>query len=88
MINQRKEGLIRILVAIASGIIFYVWGWLILVLTVINLIFVLISGKKIKEFEGFCEEFSKEINTFIRYLIFTTDERPFPFKKIFKKVNK
>lgn len=86
--NQRKEGLIRILIVIVSGIIFYVWGWLILVLTIINLIFVLIFGKKIKEFEGFCEEFSKELNLFVRYLTFTTDERPFPFKKIFKKVNK
>jgi hypothetical protein len=86
--DERKEGLLRILIAFVSGLIFYFWGWLILILTIINLVYVLISKTKIKEFNAFCDEFSKELNVFVKYITFISDDRPFPFKTIFKKVNK
>ena len=86
--DERKEGLLRILIAIVSGMIFYFWGWLIFILTIINLIYVFISKMKIKEFEIFCEEFSKELNMFIRYITFISNERPFPFKRVLRKINR
>ena len=72
---------------IVLGIIFYVWGWLIFLLTIINLVYVLISRGKIKEFWAFCEEFSNELNIFVKYITFISDDRPFPFKTILKKIN-
>jgi len=87
MKSQRKEGLLRILISGISGIIFYIWTWLTIILSVINLVWTILSGEKIKEFYGFSEEYSKELNIFARYVSFTSDDRPLPFKKIFKKFN-
>jgi len=86
--NERIEALMRILVAIVSGIILYAWGYLIGVFIVINFIWTLISGKRIKDVAELCEIWNTQKYDYFRYLSFVTNERPFPFNKLRKRITK
>lgn len=77
--SERKEGWFRIIVAIISGIVLEVWGYLTGVLALINWFITIFSGKRNKELAMFCEYWNTEIYRFSRYLTFVTNERPFPF---------
>ena len=85
--SERVELLWRILVCIVSGIILNVWKMLVVVLSVINWIVVLISGKRDKGIADFCEYWNSEVYRFMRYLTLETNERPFPFTPM-KKLGK
>ena len=86
-ISERGELLWRILVCIVSGIILNVWKMLVLVLSVINWLVVLFSGKRDKGIAEFCEYWNSEVYRFMRYLTLETNERPFPFTSM-KKLGK
>ena len=80
--SERKEAWFRIIVAIISGIVLEVWGYLIGVLAFINWIITIFSGKRNKELAMFCEYWNTELYKFSRYLTFVTNERPFPFNSM------
>lgn len=82
--TERKETLMRIVVGIVSGIIFYVWAYLIGLFFIINFIYTLIKGKKIKELSKLSEVWNIQVYHFFRYMNFVVNERPFPFSDLKK----
>ena len=80
--SERKEAWFRIIVAIVSGIILGIWGYLIKILGVVNWLIVVFSGKRNKDLANFSEYFNTEVYKFTRYLTFVTNKRPFPFSSM------
>ncbi len=76
---ERKEALMRIIVLIASGIILALFGYLVILLAVINWFITLISGKRNKDIAEFCEYWNTEKYKFTRYLTSVSNTKPFPF---------
>lgn len=87
--SERKEALMRILVAIISGIILGVWTGLIQILALFHWIYVIITGKRIQGLAEFCEIWNTQIYTYLCYLTFVSNKkRPFPFKGLYKNKSK
>ncbi len=85
--GERLEVLMRIIVGIVTGIILYFWAYLIGVFVVINFIWTLISGKRIREIAELCEVWNTQKYIFFRYMQFTTNERPFPFTRLEQSIS-
>ncbi len=77
--SERGEAWFRILVLIISGIILGIWKALIIILSVINWIIVVFSGKRNRGIAELCEYWNTETYKYIRYLTFVSNIRPFPF---------
>ncbi len=77
--NERKEAVFRIIVAIVSGIILYLWGYLIIALTIANWLVAIFTNKRNKDIAEFCEYWNTESYKFYKYLTGVTNDRPFPF---------
>ena len=86
--SERKEALMRILVAIVSGIILGAWKIFVQVLRVIHFIYVLITGKRSKDFADLSETWNTQWYYFQRYMLFVNNDRPFPFGKLKKSMSK
>jgi len=86
--GERLETLMRIIVLIVTGIILAVWRYLIVLFWVINFVWTLISGKRIKEIAELTEIWNTQVYIFMRYMNFVTNERPFPFRKLTKSMTK
>lgn len=86
--GERKELLLRIPIAIVSGIVLGVWRWFILVIGIINWIHTLFVGRRIKELAELSEIWNTQVYTFLRYMTLVTNDRPFPFKKLTKEISK
>ncbi len=86
--HERSEALMRIVVGIISGIIFYFWSYVIIAFTIFNFLFTLIKGERSKEVAGLCEVYNTQIYTFYRYMTFVSNRRPFPFDKLEKDISK
>ena len=85
--NERTEALMRIIVLIVSGIILVVWRYLIVALMIVNFIYTLFVGKRIREIANMSEIWNTQWYTFQRYLIFLRNERPFPFRSLTKNMS-
>lgn len=85
---ERSEAFMRIFVGIVTGIILTVWKWLIFVFFIMNWIYVVFANKRLKEFAVLSEIWNTQMYIFIRYLIFLTNQRPFPFSKLEKSISK
>jgi len=81
---NKKELWMRIPVFILSGFILYVWGFFVLIFSLVQLVVLLTEGKKEKEFSHISSMFSNQIYIFFKYLTFLSNERPFPFRKLKK----
>jgi len=77
--DERLEALFRIVVGVISGIILSLWMFIVRVVTIIHWFYILFSGKRSKELAEFCNLWNTQAYRFIRYMTFTTNERPFPF---------
>ena len=86
--ENKKEAWMRIPIGIVSGIIIYVWAYLIGVFFIINLIYRIISGKRMDEFSSMSEVWNTQNYYFMRYMTFCSDKRPFPFEELKKDLNK
>ena len=86
--SERKEAWMRIIVGIVSGIILGVWKILIAIVTVIHWLVVVFSGKRNKGMAELCETWNTQMYIFIRYMIFISNKRPFPFKDLEKNMSK
>ena len=86
--SERTEVLMRIVVAIISGIILSVWRWFIFIICVVNWIYTLFAGKRMKELAEMSETWNTQFYTFLRYLTMVTNERPFPFTNLSKNISK
>ena len=81
---NKKELWMRIPVFILSGFILYVWGFFVLIFSLVQLVVLLTEGKKEKEFSHISSMFSNQIYIFFKYITFLSNERPFPFRKLKK----
>ena len=81
---NKKEIWMRIPVFILLGVILYVWGFFILIFSLVQLVVLLTEGKKEKEFSHISSMFSNQIYIFFKYITFLSNERPFPFRKLKK----
>ena len=77
--GERAEAFIRIVVCIISGLILGLWKGIVQIVTILHWIYVVFSGKRSKGLAEFCNLWNTQIYRYIRYLTFTTNERPFPF---------
>jgi len=82
--SERKEAWFRILVAIISGVIFYLWWYVTAFLIILNWIYTIFSGKHSTSISNFCNTWVEEAKRFLSYMVFYTDERPFPFTSMKK----
>ena len=86
--GERAETLMRIVVLIVTGIILAVWKILIQLFVITNFIWTLISGKRIRDLANLSEIWNTQNYMFIRYMVFLSNQRPFPFTKIAKNISK
>jgi hypothetical protein len=86
--NESSESLMRIVVAIVSGIILGLWKVLVVVLMIVNLVITLTKNKRNKEIADFCEIWNTQLYVFLKYMTFVSNERPFPFEKMTKSISK
>ena len=80
--KERLETLMRIVVLIVSGIVLAAWRYLIIVFWLINFFYSVFSGKRLKELADLSEIWNTQSYIFQRYIIFESNERPFPFRKL------
>ena len=78
----------RIIVLVVTGIILSVWRYLIVLFVLINFIWTLISGKRIREIAELSEIWNTQWYLFSRYIIFQSNVRPFPFTSLAKNISK
>jgi hypothetical protein len=86
--KSRGEGWMRIPVGIVSGIIIYVWAYLIGLFFIINFLYKVISGKVLKDLVEMSNIWSIQNYNFIQYMIFNTEDKPFPFTELKKEIGK
>ena len=88
MNDERVEIFMRIFVGVVTGIILGVWKALIVVFFVVNWVYVLFVGKRLRELAEMSEMWNTQMYIFLRYLIFLTNKRHFPFNKLEKNISK
>lgn len=88
MNKERLEALIRIPVGIVSWIIVELWGILATILVVLSFIYTIFTGKRHKGMADFVNKFVSYMYSTLRYISFTTNQRPFPFNKLEKPIEK
>lgn len=86
--SERKEAWMRIIVGIVSGIIIGVWKILVAVVGVLHWIIVVFSGKRNRGMSELCENWNTQKYIFIRYMVFLSNKRPFPFSNAEKPISK
>lgn len=86
--SERKEAWMRIPVAIVSGIVLGVWKAFVQILGIINFFIVLFKKKRNKQLAEMSEIWTTQFYTFERYMLFTSNFRPFPFNKLQKSMSK
>tara|TARA_Y100000034_G_scaffold116139_1_gene154096 strand:+ start:423 stop:692 length:270 start_codon:yes stop_codon:yes gene_type:complete len=84
--SERSEALMRIVVGLVSGIILSLWKALVQFITIIHFFYTLITNKRSKDLAVFCNYWDTHVYKFIRYMTFTTNERPFPFTELGKNM--
>lgn len=86
--SERLEVLMRIVVAIVSGIVLGVWRWFIFIIGLINWIYTLFAGKRIRELAELSEIWNTQVYTFLRYMTMVSNERPFPFRSLTRSISR
>jgi uncharacterized protein YqhQ len=80
--SERREAWLRIPIAIVSGFILEIWGFFVLIFSLVQLIMVLVEGKKNKDFLDMCKVYVAQLYIFAKYITFISNERPFPFGEV------
>jgi len=80
--SERQEAFMRILVMIVSGIILGIWKGLIQLIVLFHWIVVVVTNKRNKELAEFCHIWNCQIYSYLKYLTFATNKRPFPFESL------
>lgn len=86
--SERKEALMRIVVAIVTGIILSLWKTLVQLLVIVNWFIVIFTGERNKGLAEFCEIWSTQVYVFLKYITFVSNDRPFPFTSLTKNMGK
>lgn len=88
IMGERGEILLRIPIAIVSGIVLDIWGVFVFIISAMNWIYTLFTGKRNKGLSDLSEIWSTQLYTYLRYLTLVSNERPFPFKDLRKSISK
>jgi hypothetical protein len=86
--TERKEIWMRILVGVVTGMILYIWAYLIGLFFIINFIYGIFKGKRLRDLSELSEIWNSQIYVFLRYMNFVSNKRPFPFKTLEKSLSK
>ncbi|HKZ33946.1 MAG TPA: DUF4389 domain-containing protein [Candidatus Nanoarchaeia archaeon] len=84
---ERKEALMRILILIVSGTILTVWRIFIYLIIFMQLVYVLITGRRMRNLAVWGETWNTQWYIFQKYIIFLDNRRPFPFGKLEKNMD-
>ncbi|MBL4693976.1 DUF4389 domain-containing protein [Candidatus Gracilibacteria bacterium] len=87
-VNESSEALMRIPVGIVSGIVIGLWRVLVVFLALVNFVITLVSSKRSKDIADFSETWNTQMYVFMKYMLFVSNERPFPFEKMTKSISK
>ena len=82
--SERSEAFMRLIVLVVSGIILSIWKTIVQIVVVLHWLYVLFTGKRNKDLAKFCNLWNNQTYKYIRYMTFTTNERPFPFTELGK----
>lgn len=85
---EKREAWMRIPVFIVSGFILEVWGFFIFCFAIAQLILVLVKDKKESELLRMSNVYLIQIYTFVKYITFLSNKRPFPFGELEKEIKK
>ena len=77
--SERTEAWMRLFVGIVSGILLGLWRGLVQFLVVLHWVYVILTGRRSRGLAEFCNLWPTQLYRFSRYMLFTTNERPFPF---------
>ena len=80
--KQTNDILWRLLVFIISGIVLDIWGWVVFIFLLVNWFIVIFSGKRNNDIGMFSNYWAAEVQRFVKYLSFETNEKPFPFNEL------
>ncbi len=86
--TERREAFLRIIIGIISGIILGLWRGIIQIVSIIHWIYVVFYDKRNRGLAEFCNLWNTQLYRFVRYMTFTTNERPFPFTPLGEVKNK
>ncbi|MFQ5531034.1 MAG: DUF4389 domain-containing protein [Candidatus Nanoarchaeia archaeon] len=86
--GERGEVFMRIIVGVITGIILDVWKIFIFILGVVNWLYTLFVGRRMKQLADLSEIWNTQKYTYLRYITFVTNERPFPFTGLTKSISK
>ncbi len=86
--HSRKETWMRIVVGIISGILLGLWAYLICALFVINFIYGIFTGKRLRELAEMSEIWNTQMYSFKKYMSFLNNTRPFPFTSLTESISK
>jgi len=81
-----REIWMRIPIFIVSGFILYVWGFFVLCFAIAHFILILIEKRKNKDLLKMCETYYVQFFIFVRYVLFLSNKRPFPFGDLEKEI--
>ena len=70
---------LRALYMVLFGIAFYVAGWFVLAIAIVQLIAKLISGASLMRLDIFGAQLAIYMREMVAYLTFASEEKPFPF---------
>jgi len=86
--SEKPEAWMRIVIGIISGFILVVWKTLVQLLGVMHFFVVIFSGKRNKGISEFSEIWNSQMYTYLQYMTFVTNNRPFPFAELRKNITK
>lgn len=77
--GERVEAILRLFIAIITGILLYIFGYVIGLVNFVHWFYVIITGKRSKSLAEFANSYCNLLYNYTRYMTFTTNERPIPF---------
>jgi hypothetical protein len=85
---EQSEALIRVPVVIVGWVLMDLWGVVATFVAVIHWLYALATAKRHKGMASFNNTFVAYMYAFVRYALFTTNKRPFPWNEFGKPVEK
>jgi len=85
---KKRETWMRIPIFFVSGFILDIWGFFILIFALVQFILLLAEKKTNNELSRMCSVYLIQLYTFMKYITFLSDKRPFPFGNLEKEIEK
>jgi hypothetical protein len=83
---EKKEVWMRIPIGIISGFILHIWGFFIFCFAIAQFVLILVKNKREEELSRMCNVYIIQFYTFMKYITFLSNKRPFPFGDLEKEI--